>query len=417
MNNRRRFLKLAGISAAGATMLPACDGKTTAHEKSDINSSVAKTENWTSDPEWQKIRYGGWSGPGVPDGPGPMDSVLLKDYAPRSSVVAAKSFIQNAKFKVIDVHTHNYPGRSGRQDPSKALQEWVSIQRDVGITTSIVLSDVTGKQFDDLAAMYLDRYPDQFQLYCGLLKDDIDNLDYAERAVAELERCYRKGARGVGELSDKGFGLTRDKTLAPDKRLHADDARLDPFWKKCADLKMPVNIHIADHPSSWQPPDVFQERTPVFQQFNKYGDNGLTFEELIATLPSVLRKHPKTNFIACHLANLGHDFGRLEQMLDQFPNLYVDISARDYEVGRQPRRAAKFLSQYASRVLFGTDMGMDKSMYQSWWRLLETDDEYMEGRVWWPYYGLDLPAEVLRALYHDNAEKLLNWTDPKHELS
>jgi len=409
-NNRRNFLKLAGISAAGATVLPGCNSGSAANDEEKIKEAGSSSANWTSDPEWRKVKYGAWSGPGVPDGPGPMDSVLLKDYAPRSSVVNEQTLVSKARFAVIDVHVHNYPGRSEEKDPKPALAEWVRTQRDAGISKSVVLTGATGDEFDRLAGLYLDAFPDQFQLYCGLEKNGVDKPDYAERAVAELERCYKKGARGVGELSDKGFGLTRDKELAADKRLHPTDPRLDPFWSKCAELNMPVNIHIADHPSSWQAPDVFQERTPVFQQFNKYADQGLSFEELITMLPRLLGKHPETTFIACHLANLGHDFGRLEKTLDDFSNLYLDISARDYEVGRQPRRAAKFLQKYSNRVLFGTDMGMEAGMYQNWWRLLESDDEYIEGRVWWRYYGLNLTDSVLRALYHDNARKIMNWT-------
>lgn len=408
--NRRNFLKLAGLGAAGAGILPGCNARSAADDQMADKSTNLTGEDWASDPEWQEVKYGAWSGPGVPDGPGPMDAVRVKDYAPRSSVVGQQTFIPKAKFSVIDVHVHNYPGRPGGKDQKQALREWVSTQRDAGITKSIVLTSVAGKEFDELAAMYLDSFPDQFQLYCGLDQTRIDEPDYPERVVSELERCYKQGARGVGELSDKGFGLTRDKNLAANKRLHPDDSRLDLFWQKCADLKMPVNIHIADHPSSWHPPDVFQERTPVFQQFNKHADNGLSFEDLIASLPRLLEKHPKTTFIACHLANLGHDLARLEKTLEKFPNLYLDISARDYEVGRQPRRAAKFLTNYSTRVLFGTDMGMDEGMYQNWWRLLESDDEYMEGRVWWRYYGLELSDPVLQALYHDNARKIMNWT-------
>lgn len=403
-NNRRDFLRIAGISAAAATVLPGCHAGTGADGKSTM------TDDWVSDPEWKQIKYGAWGGPGVPDGPGPMDSVLLKDYAPRSSVVGQQTFLPKARYSAIDVHGHNYPGRAEGKTAEMALADWVNTQREAGIGTSVVLTGTTGDEFDKLVDMYLGAFPEQFQLYCGLDKNGIDKPDYPQRAAAELQRCYSKGARGVGELSDKGFGLTGDKDLAPDKRLHADDPRLDPFWKKCAELNMPVNIHIADHPSSWQPPDVFQERTPVFQQFNKHGDNGLSFEALIAILPRVLKKNPTTTFIACHLANLGHDLTRLENTLDKYPNLYLDISARDYEVGRQPRRAAKFLTKYAHRVLFGTDMGMDKAMYQNWWRLLESDDEYIEGRVWWRYYGLELSEPVLQALYHDNAKRLMNWT-------
>ena len=42
-------------------------------------------------------------------------------------------------------------------------------------------------------------------------------------------------------------------------------------------------------------------------------------------------------------------------------------------------------------------------------RLFETADEFMPSRVWWPYYGLELGAEVLEALYRGNAKRLMNW--------
>ena len=71
--------------------------------------------------------------------------------------------------------------------------------------------------------------------------------------------------------------------------------------------------------------------------------------------------------------------------------------------------AARFLAQYKDRILFGTDMQRDPGMYRGWWRLLETGDEFIPGRIWWRYYGLELPADVLRAVYRDNARRLLNW--------
>ena len=96
-------------------------------------------------------------------------------------------------------------------------------------------------------------------------------------------------------------------------------------------------------------------------------------------------------------------------MLDRFPNMYLDLSARDYEMGRQPRTMRAFLDKYKDRILFGTDMGRDKQMYLDWWRLLETGDEWMKGRIWWPYYGLALDKATLKALYRDTALKVLNF--------
>lgn len=415
-DNRRIFLKKAGmvgLGEASVSLFPACNSQGGSEDASRAAvQSESPSKDWRSDPEWREVKYGSWSGSGVPSGPGPMDSVLLKDWAPRSSVVAEETFIPTAMYPVIDVHVHSYyPERVEGKEPEESLAKWVKVQKEVGIQKSMVLTGATGAEFDKLVETYLESYPDQFQLYCGILGTDIHKPDYPERAVAELERCYRNGARGVGEISDKGFGITLDSSLAPDERLHHTDVRLDPFWNKCAELNLPVNIHIADHPSAWQPPDVFQERTPIFQQFNQYGEVGRTYDELLEKIPTLFEKHPQTTFIACHLANLGNDLERLGNLLDHYPNLYLDISARDYEVGRQPRASAKFLTKYPTRVLFGTDMGMAKSMYQSWWRLLESDDEHMTGRVWWRYYGLNLPTPMLKNLYHDNAKKILNWIE------
>ena len=354
-------------------------------------------------PEWLKAKYGGWGGPGVKPAPGPMDSVLLKDYAPKSSVVAQETTIAKARFPAIDVHAHN-----NAKTPEE-VTAWVKTMDEVGVETTVVLTGATGEQFDKLADLYLKAYPSRFQLYCGLNTADFDKPGYAERAVAELVRCYRKGARGVGELTDKGSGLTRNANLPASKRLHPDDPRLDPFWNKCAELKIPVVAHIADHPSSWKPLDVYQERTPDFQHFNLYGKDVSSYEELIAIRNRMLTKHSKTTYIACHLGNQGHDLALLARELDAHPNLFLDISARDYEVGRTPRAALKFLTKYSNRVLFGTDMGREKSMYKSWWRLFESADEFMPGRVWWRYYGLELPSSSLESIYRNNARSLMNW--------
>jgi predicted TIM-barrel fold metal-dependent hydrolase len=340
---------------------------------------------------------------GVPVVQGPMDAILLKDYAPDTSLRVPQTVVPKAQFPVIDVHAH-----VNAETPLQ-IAEWIRVMDEVGIKQTIILTGATGAEFDRLAGLYLRSHPERFQLYCGLDISGIDAADYPSRAVRELERCHAAGARGVGEMSDKGwgFGGSSEAPLPRDRRLHPDDPRLDLFWEKCADLRMPVNLHIADHPSCWQPLGPSQERTPDFQVFNLYGKDVPSFDELMAARDRMLTRHPKTTVIACHLSNQGHDLDTLSKVLDRFPNLYLDISARDYEVGRQPRNAAKFLMRYKDRVLFGTDMGRDKHMYQGWWRLLETADEFIPGRIWWRYYGLQLPAPVLQSIYRENALRLM----------
>jgi predicted TIM-barrel fold metal-dependent hydrolase len=347
---------------------------------------------------------------GIPVQPGPMDALLVKDYAPASSLVVPRTPVAKARYPVIDVHSHS---SMNRMKTPADVEAWIRRMDQVGVEISVVFTEAIGAEFDRQADLFLKSHPERFQVYCGLDVSAIEAPDYPARAARELERCYRRGARGVGEITDKGWGLQGSGMTQPrNRRLRLDDSRLDQFCKKCAELHLPVNVHIADHPSCWQPLGPNQERTPDFQGFNLADKDVPSHAELLATRDRVLARHPQTRFIFCHLSNQGHDTAALAAVLDKFPNLYLDIAARDYELGRQPRTARQFLVRYQDRVMFGTDMGWEQNMYESWWRLLETADEYIPGRIWWRYYGLELPDDLLKRLYRDNARKLLNWTKP-----
>lgn len=400
MTKRRDFIRRSILGTTGIAVGTVGFSCTSPAAAPAGDSQLQK--DWHTDPEWNKIKYGEWGGPGVSAGPGTMDTVLVKDYAPRSSVVTHETFVEKARYPVIDCHVHPV----GKTPADVAA--WVKTMDEVGMETSIVLTEATGAEFDTLADALPKTYPGRFLLYCGMDITDIDKPDYSERVVAELVRCYNKGARGVGEISDKGLGLTSDAKLSRNKRLHPDDKRLDAFWQKCAELKMPVSLHIADHPSCWTPLDVYQERSPDYQHFNQYGKDVLSYDELIAIRNRTLEKHPETIFVACHLGNQGHDLAKLSMALDNYPNLYLDTSARDYELGRTPRASARFLTKYKDRIVFGTDQSRDKSMYQIHWRLFETDDEYISGRVGWRYYGLELSEPVLQSIYRDTARRIFN---------
>ncbi len=335
---------------------------------------------------------------------GPMDTVLLKNYKPRSSVVTHVSAVPKARYPVIDAHTHP------SAQTSEEVKAFVKTMDEVGIKMVVILSGATGANFDKLVELYLKPFPDRFQLWCGFDKTNIEKPDFPKTAGDELERCYKMGARGVGEIMEKGGGFSKN----PKDKIHPDDARMDAFWKKCAELKMPVNIHMADHPSAWTPLDDFQERTSPFQHYNQVGKDVLSYEELMNVLCRMLERNQKTTFILAHLANEGNNLPALSLKMDKYPNLYLDIAARDYEIGRTPRAASRFLTKYSNRVLFGTDfMSNNKRKYQDWWRLLETTDEYMNGReingVWWMFYGLELPSSTLEPLYNGNAGRIMNW--------
>ena len=344
--------------------------------------------------------------------------VLLKDYNPTSSLEVPVTRVQKARYPAIDFHAHSAFNGSTKE----AVDRWARLMDEAGVETAIVYTDAIGAEFDRQADLFL-SYGKRFQVYCTFDNTDINAPDYRQRVVRELERCYRKGARGVGELSDKGWGLeggiaaylaaknSGGKRVGPphDQRLALDDSRLDPFWEKCAELKLPVSLHVADHPSCWKPLGATQERSPRFDALNLYGQDVTSYEELHAMLDRVLARHPRTTFVAVHLINQGNDLAAVSKALDRFPNLYLDVAARTYELGREPRNAARFLTRYKDRILFGTDDRVGPGVYQGWWRFLESDDDYIEGPAGWRIYGLALPEPVLDTLYRGVARRILNW--------
>ncbi|NLF01844.1 MAG: amidohydrolase family protein, partial [Anaerolineales bacterium] len=149
-------------------------------------------------------------------------------------------------------------------------------------------------------------------------------------------------------------------------------------------------------------------------EWSFYGPEFPSFEELIDSLFRTIAAHPRTNFITAHVGCYPENLGFVSRMLDAYPNFYTDISARIAELGRAPYTARDWFIRYADRILFGTDMTPRIEMFRIHFRFLETADEYFDysdapippqGR--WRIYGVDLPEDVLRKVYHDNAARLL----------
>jgi predicted TIM-barrel fold metal-dependent hydrolase len=195
-----------------------------------------------------------------------------------------------------------------------------------------------------------------------------------------------------------------------------DDERLAPIFDKAAELNIPVIFHTADPDAFFDPIDRHNERYEELAAHPDWSFYGLPFskESLLEQRDRVIARHPKTTFVAAHMAESSEDLGHVATLLERHANLLVDISARTAELGRQPYTARAFMIEFADRILFGTDLVPDVAMYRLHYRFLETADEYFEypshasrqGR--WNIYGLFLPADVLEKVYRANALKLLH---------
>src|SRR5690606_31881325 len=116
-----------------------------------------------------------------------------------------------------------------------------------------------------------------------------------------------------------------------------------------------------------------------------------------------------------HLANCDFDLSLLGNLLDKYPNLYADISARYYQTASIPRHVKAFYTRYSDRLLYGADMSTDVRMYRFTFRVLQTADEhfYFRYTYHWPLYGLDLGDDVLKKIYYENANRLISKESKK----
>ncbi len=381
-----------------------------------------------------------------PDSP---PRLLLNDYLPRSIYRIPITEVPKAKYPVIDCHCHGHGPLS--------VTEMVAMMDKVGIEKTAIFTNAgTVERFKEVARDYAD-HRDRFDMWCMFDLRGIDEPGFGPNAIKSLEECNQAGAIGIGELHDKGRGIfsgqstgaaraagassarqtpaeqaaemalnfTRDPVPPrPNAPLgpHADDPRLDALWDRAGQLGMTISIHVSDPIWSYLPMDHTNDGLMNGWSWRISLEPG-TFDhdQLITSLENAVKKHPRTQFIACHLCNLDYDLARLGQMFDRNPNFYADISARFAETATIPRAAQKFFTKYADRIVYGTDVTYYEPFFATTFRIFETDDDhfYMRGKTGstaananfnyhWTLNGIALSDEVLKKIYRENAINIFN---------
>ncbi|HTP88302.1 MAG TPA: amidohydrolase family protein [Bryobacteraceae bacterium] len=359
--------------------------------------------------------------------------LLLKDFQPRSMLHVAETHVPRAKFPVIDIHTHLcWAAKAEHGVPLSEERTFLATPAELlkvmDHSNLKMLVNVTGGMGSGLrdSVARLDRaHPGRFLSFTEPWWARTAEPGYAQFQADELGRAKQDGARGLKLLKTLGLYLRDHVTTG--KLIKVDDPRFDPMWEACAALNLPVAIHVSDPEAFFLPIDRFNER---YEELNNHPDwsfHGGDFPsnaELLEARNRVFARHPKTQFITLHVGNDSENLGYVGECMDKYPNMYVDIAARVGELGRQPRTSRKFFEKYQDRILFGTDATPHgdefpqqvfvNALYEIYYRYLETEDEYFDyapaaippqGR--WRIYGIGLPDEILRKVYHDNAARLL----------
>ncbi len=334
-------------------------------------------------------------------------TLLLKDFHPKSMLHVPEHSMQRAKFYVLDVHNHtNDPVGIGDQLPPP---EVVRIMDETNVKQIVILTGMWGDRLQHLIDTMVKPYPGRFIVFTQIDWSRIDEADFSQEMVRQLDDGVARGARGLKILKDLGLGA-RDKT---GKLIAIDDARLDPIFDECGRLGIPVFIHTADPEAFFLPINAENERYEELIEhpdWSFFGRDFPSMQDLLAARNRVVARHPATTFVFLHMG-WPENLAWVDGILGRYANVMVEFGGREAELGRQPRAARALFIKYQDRVMFGSDNGMDAAMYRNYFRWLETSDESFDywgspsqGR--WEIYGLDLPDTVLEKIYHLNAEKL-----------
>ena len=339
----------------------------------------------------------------------------LRDYRPKSRLITKRSQISKPRFPVIDMHNHLGAAFGGGWD-KKPVSELLDILDQAGVRVYV---DLDGGWGEAVLIEHLDTFkaaaPERFKIFGGVNWDKwAEQGDhFPEWAAKQLRLQKERGAEGLKIW--KPFGLKVHDHEG--KLVVVDDPRLDIIWQTAAELNLPVLIHVADPVAFFDPVDETNERWDELQENPEWAFTSPPFPSFLSIVEAfrrMVKRNGKTTFIGAHVGQYAENLAWVGDMLDDCPNLFIDIGARIAELGRQPYTARKFMIQYADRIVFGTDFGPDLETYRIHYRFLETDDEYFSatnsevpGMGRWYIYGVHLPDEALRKIYHQNSARIL----------
>ncbi len=350
--------------------------------------------------------------------------ILLSDFSPRSPLKLHRTQILKAKYPVIDINFHFHSAFMTKEDKRvlepKAL---IKTMDSIGIKM-IVGYDATDSNLDYLLGRYQRKYPDRFLVGSDMLSGNSRILtnEFIASLPLKLEKFNKLGMRIVGEWT-KDLGLKMKDTNG--KLIPSDDPRFDHFYDEAGVLRIPLVWHATDPTQFFQPVDKFNERYLELSKRPFWSYAGPQFpskETILKQREKVLKKHPNTIFIGCHLGFNPDNLDYCAYLLDTYPNYYVELSTVLSDLGREPYTARKFFIKYQDRILFGSDGGnffgvkgwTIEKYYRTYFEFLETDNEYfdypLKGAINqgnWEIYGINLPDEVLEKIYYKNAEKIL----------
>ena len=337
-------------------------------------------------------------------------TLLLKDFKPTSMLHVPMHTVDKAKYYVIDVHSH--VNDAARIDEHMPPERVVQVMDACNIKTIVILTGMWGDKLQAVIDEMVKPYPGRFIVFEQIDWSKIDDPNFSSEMVKQLDDSVARGARGLKVPQ-------RPRPRRSHKRLASCSPSTTPASipsGKKPDASVSRSSFTPAIPEAFfHPIDATNERYEELHEhpdWSFYGRDYPSLESLLEARNRVFAKHPHTTFVSLHMG-WPENLDWVSKMLDEHPNVMVEFGAREAELGRQPRRTRELFLKYQDRVMFGTDNEVTEDLYRNNFRWLETADEYFDywgapGQGRFEIYGLALPDEVLKKIYHENAERMFS---------
>jgi len=251
--------------------------------------------------------------------------------------------------KKIDIHAHAvafpqyvpdcFPGgRFCSADEVISFYDRLNIEK--GVLLPITAPDAMQYTMTSEACKYIvDQNPDRFVWFCGVDPRSFPGTD-SDSMLMLLNHYKKLGARGVGELT---------------ANLYADDARVENLFACCAELDMPVTIHMTPHnDGTYGIVDRLgmprlEKMLKRYPRLKIFGHSQVFWSEISADNDDTCRWSYPTGKVTD---------GTIARLLREYPNLFCDLSAGSgmNALRRDPEYAARFIEEFSDRLLYGCDI-------------------------------------------------------------
>ena len=238
--------------------------------------------------------------------------------------------------------------------------------------------------------------------------------DFLKGAISGIDEDFAHGAVAVKVWKNVGMEL-KD---SDGHYVLVDDPRLEPIFKDIVAHNKTLIAHQAEPDVAWGPPDPKALDSSYYAEHPQWNMQNIPDAPkktvILASRDRLLATNPKLRVVGAHLGSMEADVDLVAERLDKYPNFAIDTAARVPHLTIQPSAKVRaFIIRYQDRILYGTDIELmpkdqvqptiaewEKQLAQDW-RYFSTADKFSyDGRT---VQGLDLPAPVLRKLFHDNA--------------